>query len=236
MSRSELAGQRLLVVSAHPDDAEFTSGGSLARWTSEGWQVTLVVCTDGSKGSQDVHDDGQSLAATRRIEQENAARLLGIEEVVWLGHPDGELAQTAALREALAYLIRTHRPTRLLTWDSWRPYQLHPDHRAAGLATIDAILAAGNPHFYPEQLRPPHNTRPHRVEEVYLYGVDQPDVWVDITATFERKMAAIECHRSQVVSLRDMALKMSHCNRERAAGHSCTYAEAFKVLHPFCDT
>ncbi len=236
MSHSELAGQRLLVVSAHPDDAEFTSGGSLARWTSEGWQATLVVCTDGSKGSQDPDDDPKLLSMTRRAEQDRAARLLGIEEIVWLGHPDGELAQTAALHEELAYLIRKHRPHRLLTWDVWRPYQLHPDHRAAGLTTMDAILAAGNPHFYPEQLRPPHNTRPHRVEEVYLYGADQPDVWIDITDTLERKMAAIERHQSQVTSLRDMALKMSHCNRERAAGHGYTYAEAFKVLHPFCDT
>lgn len=236
MSRSELAERRLLVISAHPDDAEFTSGGSLGRWTREGWQVTLVVCTDGSKGSQDVNDDAQSLATTRRVEQEGAARLLGIGEIVWLGHPDGELAQALTLREELAYLIRKYRPNRLLTWDAWRPYQLHPDHRAAGLTTMDAILAAGNPHFYPEQLRPPLNTQPHRVEEVYLYGADQPDVWVDISATFEQKMAAIEGHRSQVASLRDMALKMSHCNRERAAGHGYTYAEAFKVLHPFCDT
>ncbi len=228
--------KRLLAIGAHPDDAEFTSGGSLARWAAEGWQATLVVCTDGSKGSQNAGDAPQSLTATRRAEQESAAQRLGLAEVIWLGHPDGELGQVATLHEELTRLIRRYRPDRLLVWDAWRPYQLHPDHRAAGLEAMDAILAAGNPHFYPEQLQPPVSLQPHRVEEVYLYGADAPDEWVDITATFEQKMAAIECHRSQVASLRDMALKMSHCNRERAAGHGYTYAEAFKVLHPFCDT
>lgn len=226
----------MLALSAHPDDAEFTCGGSLAHWASKGWQIHLVVCTDGSKGSQNLGDDPDALAAIRRAEQADSARLLGVHEVIWLGHPDGELAQIANLREELARLIRQHRPARLLAWDAWRPYQLHPDHRAAGLAALDAILAAGNPHFYPAQLQPPHCLTPHKVEEAYLYGSHQPDEWVDITSTFDRKMAAIECHRSQVDSLRDMARKMSLCNRDYGGGHGYTYAEAFKVLHPFCDT
>lgn len=227
----------LLVVAAHPDDAEFTSGGSLARWAAEGWTVFLVVCTNGDKGSQNSNDDPATLSKARRAEQEASARSLGIREVIWLDHPDGRLAQAITLlEEQLTHLIRKYRPDRLLAWDAWRPYQLHPDHRAAGLAAMDAILAAGNPHFYPEQLRPPLDLQPHRVEEAYLYGTDQPDEWVDVTATFERKMAAIECHQSQVASLRDLALKMSHCNQDRGMGHGYTYAEAFKVLHPFCDT
>lgn len=229
--------KQLLVIAAHPDDAEFTSGGSLARWAAEGWTVFLVVCTNGDKGSQNFNDDPATLSKARRAEQEASARSLGIREVIWLDHPDGRLAQAITLlEEQLTHLIRKYCPDRLLAWDAWRPYQLHPDHRAAGLTAIDAILAAGNPHFYPEQLRPPLDLQPHRVEEAYLYGTDQPDEWVDVTATFERKMAAIECHQSQVASLRDLALKMSHCNRDRGMGHGYTYAEAFKVLHPFCDT
>jgi LmbE family N-acetylglucosaminyl deacetylase len=121
-----------------------------------------------------------------------------------------------------------------LSWDAWKPYQLHPDHRAAGLAAIDSVLAAGNPHFFPEHLA--EGLQPYRMEEAYLYGSDQPDVVIDITATFERKMAAIECHRSQVEGLRDLAIQMSHCNQGYGQKNNFTYAEVFKELRPFCDT
>jgi LmbE family N-acetylglucosaminyl deacetylase len=235
MSTGE-AHRRVLAVGAHPDDVEFTSGGSLARWAAEGWSAHLVVCTDGSKGSQDPHDEPVALGRVRRAEQEAAAQALGIAEMIWLGHPDGELSRMPNLVEELAWQIRRVQPDRLLAWDAWRPYELHPDHRAAGLAAVDAVLAASNPHFYPQQLQVAPGLQPHRVEEVYLFGTDQRDIWVDITATFERKMAAIACHASQVVGLRDLALKMSYCNQGYAQGHGYTYAEVFKVLHPFCGT
>lgn len=142
--------------------------------------------------------------------------------------------EAAGLVQELTRLIRQFRPRRLLTWDPWQHYQPHPDHRAAGFAAMDAVLAAGNPHFFPGQLL--EGFRDHRVEEIYFFGTDHPDEWVDITATFEQKMAAIECHSSQVIGLRDLALRMSHCNRNYGEGHGYTYAEAFKRLYPFCDT
>lgn len=118
----------ILVIAAHPDDAEFTSGGSLARWISEGWTVSLIICTDGGKGSQNSGDDLSMVSKTRQTEQEASSRVLGIREVIWLGHPDGQLAQVATrLEEQLTHLIRKYRPDRLLAWDSWKPYQLHPD-------------------------------------------------------------------------------------------------------------
>jgi LmbE family N-acetylglucosaminyl deacetylase len=224
----------LLAVAAHPDDVEYTSGGSLARWIAEGWVVHLVVCTDGGKGSQNPDDNPKSVAKLRRAEQEKAAKVLGVHEVIWLGYSDGVLTQAANLVEQLAFQIRSSRPTRLLTWDAWRPYQLHSDHRAAGLASVDAVLAAGNPHFYPKQLD--EELKPHRVEEAFLYGTDQPDKWVNITNTFEVKMEAIKCHLSQVDHLPELARKMSHCNKDYGAEKGYTYAEAYKVLHPFCDT
>jgi len=227
----------MLVIAAHPDDAEFTSGGSLARWISEGWNVSLIICTDGGKGSQNSEDDPAMVSKTRQAEQEASARVLGIHEVIWLGHPDGQLAQVAIrLEEQLTHLIRKYRPDRLLAWDGWKPYQLHPDHRTAGQAAMDAILSAGIPHFYAEQFQQTPGLQPHRVGEVYLFGTDEPDKWVDITSTFDRKMESIACHRSQVASLRDLAIQMSHCNQERGVNHGYAYAEAFKVLHPFCDT
>ncbi len=230
----EKVQQRLLAVSAHPDDIEYTSGGSVSRWSAEGWAVHLVVCTDGSKGSQNPDDDPKSLVNLRRAEQDEAARVLGVHKVIWLGYPDGELLQAADLIEQLAFQIRLIRPKRLLTWDAWRPYQLHPDHRATGLATVDAVLAAGNPHFYSKQLT--KELKPHQVGEAFLYGTDQPDQWVNITNTFEVKMKAIECHRSQVDHLPELARRMSHCNKDYGTEKGYTYAEAFKVLYPFCDT
>ena len=229
--------KNILVIVAHPDDAEFTSGGSLARWISEGWNVSLIICTDGGKGSQSPDEDSTNLSKTRQAEQDASARVLGIREVIWLGHPDGQLAQVAIqLEEELTHLIRKVRPDRLLAWDAWKPYQLHPDHRTAGQAAMDAILSAGNPHFYAEQFQQTPDLQPHKVGEVYLFGTDEPDEWVDITPTFDQKMESIACHQSQVASLRDLAIQMSRCNRDRGADHGYAYAEAFKVLHPFCDT
>ena len=190
----------------------------------------------GARAARTHSDTREELARARRIEQEAAAEALGITEVIWLGHPDGELTRVPNLVEELAQQIRRVQPDRLLAWDAWRPYELHPDHRVAGLAAVDAVLAAGNPHFYPLQLQGEPGLQPHSVEEVYLFGTDQRDTWVDITATFERKMAAIACHASQVAGLHDLALKMSYCNQGYAQGHGVTYAEVFKVLHPFCDT
>jgi LmbE family N-acetylglucosaminyl deacetylase len=224
----------VLASSAHPDDIEFTSGGSLARWIGEGWVVSLVVCTDGGKGSQNPAIIPAELAAIRRAEQQAAAKILGITEIVFLDHPDGELSRASNLVETLALHLRRRRPNRLVSWDPWKPYQLHPDHRAAGLAVLDAVLAAGNPHYFPYQLAA--GLSPHQVPEIYLYGAAEPDTWVDITATFEQKMAAIEAHRSQVGHLRTLAEQMSHCNRQYGEQGGATYAEAFKLLRPFCDT
>lgn len=225
--------KRVLAVGAHPDDVEYTSGGSLLRWVGEGWAAQLVVCTDGSKGSQDPDTDPAALAEVRRGEQEEAVRALGVQELIWLGYPDGELTQAADLIEKLAYQIRVFRPDRMVSWDGWKPYQLHGDHRAAGMAAMDAVLAAGNPHFYPQQLT--NGLEAYKVEEVYLYGTDGPDTWVDITSAFEGKMKAIVAHESQVDYLPELALKMSNCNQGHGAKLGYTYAEAFKVLRPFCD-
>lgn len=234
MSASQPEGRRVLAISAHPDDAEFTGGGSIAHWQAEGWIVHLAVCTDGGKGSHDPALEPARLAARRREEQWAAAQVLGIADVIFLNHPDGELNRVPDLVVQLTWLIRRIRPHRLLSWDPWRRYELHPDHRAAGLAALDAVLAAGNPHYFPHQLAEGLTT--HQVPEVYLYGADEPDAWVDVTATFERKLAALACHRSQVERLPGLAEDMQRCNARYGRQKGYTYAEAFKVLHPFCDT
>jgi LmbE family N-acetylglucosaminyl deacetylase len=234
MTVLQLGEKRILTVSAHPDDVEFTSGGSLARWNTEGWTVYLAVCTDGGKGSHDPAVDPVALAIQRREEQLAAAEVLGIAEAVFLEHPDGELSRAPDLAAELTRLIRRFRPYRVVTWDPWRRYELHPDHRAAGMATLDAVLAAGNPHYFPRQRA--EGLAAHQVAEVYLYGAEEPDTWVDITATLEGKLAAIACHRSQVEHTPDLLERVRSCNGEYGRESGSPYAEAFKVLHPFCDT
>lgn len=223
---------RALVIAAHPDDAEFTSGGTIARLVHEQWQVYYAICTNGDKGSANPCESPHRLAQLREQEQRAAGKILGLSEIWFLGHPDGALARADTLVIDVARLIRAVKPDRLFAWDPWRHYQLHPDHRAAGLAALDAVLAAGNPHYFPDQLDP---TRAHRVEDVYLFGSDQPDTWVDVTATFAQKMRAIEEHRSQVTNLRVLTEQMTRCNHGDSTSE-IIYAEAFKVLHPFCDT
>ena len=227
-------GRTILAVSAHPDDVEFTNGGALARWAAEGWTVHLVVCTNGDKGSHDPRVDPTALVARRQEEQHAAAEVLDIAEVVFLNYPDGELTRAPDLVAELARFVRRFRPHRLLAWDPWRRYELHPDHRAAGLATLDATLAAGNPHCFPGQLA--EGLTAHQVQEVYLYGAQEPDTWVDIAATLERKLAAIACHRSQVERMPNLAEDMRRCNADYGRESGYAYAEAFKVLRPFCDT
>src|SRR3990172_1523168 len=235
MTDKEQAENRcVLIVGAHPDDADFTCGGSIARWIAEGWTARLVVCTDGSKGSHDPAVIPARLAARRQEEQLAAAEVLGISEAVFLNNPDGELNRAVGLVAEITRPIRRFRPQRVLAWDPWRRYQLHPDHRAAGLATLDAVLAAGNPHYFPEQVA--QGLATHQLQAAYLFGADSPDVWVDISSTFERKLGAIACHRSQVERLPKWAEEILRCNADCGRQPGCNYAEAFKLLRSLCDT
>ena len=142
---------RALGIGAHPDDIEFGAGGTLARWAGAGCEVTMLVVTDGSKGTWDPTMDPHLLAAMRVDEQLEAARVLGAAHVVHLGHVDGELSYTMDLRAEICLQIRLTRPDVVLTHDPWKPYQLHPDHRTTGLAVVDGVVAARDHLFFPEQ-------------------------------------------------------------------------------------
>lgn len=220
------------MVFAHPDDAEFTAGGTLAKWASEGSEIYYAVCTDGTKGSDDEEVSAEALVLRRQAEQREAARVLGVKEVVFLEHTDGELVLDQALKAELAHLIRALRPGTLLTWDPWRPYQLHSDHRVAGQAALDAVMAAANARYFPEQLK--DELKPHWVEEVYLFGTDSPDLWVDISDTFAQKIEAIAQHVSQIADLDKTEKEIGGWNRSLGRSKGITYAEAFKVLRPHC--
>lgn len=185
---------RALAVGAHPDDVEFGAGATLARWAGAGCEVSLVICTDGSKGTWDPDADLAELVRTRQDEARAAAAALGATgEVRFLGVTDGELSDERAVRSVVARAIRELRPDVLLGHDPWQRYRLHPDHRAAGWLTCDALVAARDPHFFPE-----HGLAPHRPGALLLFEADQPDhVEPAEEAHLAAKLAALESHRSQ---------------------------------------
>ena len=188
---------RALAVAAHPDDVEFGCGATLAKWASAGCEVSHLICTDGSKGSWDPDQDPADLVAQRQVEQRAAARALGAAgEVAFLGWPDGELDSGLRQRWQVAYWIRRLRPEVVLGHDPWKRYRLHPDHRQAGFLTVDGVVAARDPHFFPEQ-ELPH----HRPEALLLFEADEPDHVEQVDATaVARKLDALEAHRSQLRS------------------------------------
>ena len=196
MSRNLPTPTSALSVSAHPDDTEFGCGATLARWAAEGCVVHLVVCTDGSKGSWDPNTDVAQLVVRRQAEQREAARRLGATgEVVFLGYTDGELEAHLRARALLASWIRRLRPAVVLGHDPWKRYRIHPDHRQAGLLTTEAIVAARDPHFFPEQ-----NLPAHRPGHLLLFEADAPDHYEDAGGWARAKIAALEAHESQFES------------------------------------
>jgi LmbE family N-acetylglucosaminyl deacetylase len=193
-SRDLPVPERALAVGAHPDDVEFQAGATLAKWAAAGCEVSILICTDGSKGTWDPHADLDALVAIRRREAAAAARALGARgEVVDLGRVDGELEDDRATRSEVAREIRRLRPDVLLGHDPWKRYRLHPDHRAAGWLVIDGIVGARDPHFFPE-LR----TAPHRPSALLLFEADEPDhVEVATDEWLARRCDALERHVSQ---------------------------------------
>ncbi len=196
-------GNSVLVVMAHPDDAEFGCGGTIARWAAAGKHINYVLCTSGDKGSSDPSMSPYRLAQMRRAEQINAAHVLGAREVTFLSHEDGTLRNTIELRRDIVREIRRYRPDAVICQDPamrWggSRYLNHPDHRAAGDACLDAVYpSARDPHVFPELLI--EDLQPHKVREVFV-STSQPnaDVWVDITDCFELKLAGLRAHVSQV--------------------------------------
>ena len=210
MSTSTLpASQSALAIVAHPDDAEFGCAGTLALWAREGWQVYLAICTDASGGGSDeARDVGpaarRAITDTRKAEQHAAAAVLGLRGVFFLDYPDGLLTPSLDLRRDLVRLIRTVRPTRLLCQSperTWKPsYSVprhHPDHLAAGAATMAAMYpAAQNPWDFPELLA--EGLEPHKVRELFVTSAPEINFAVDISSTLDVKIASLRAHHSQL--------------------------------------
>ena len=222
--------QTVLVVTPHPDDAEGGAGGTIAKWTSEGTKVVLVVCTNGDKGTSDRAISPEELAATREKEQLNAAKVLDIAEVVFLRFPDQNLEDCVDFRKALVRQIRKHRPDLVLTIDPNRPYIRHRDHYMTGRVTLDAVFPYARDHLaFPDLLD--EGLEPFNVREVWLFRSEHPDTYIDITDTFETKMDSLYCHVSQMSRPRDVASSRSRARAaETGKAIGGGLAEAFKRI------
>jgi LmbE family N-acetylglucosaminyl deacetylase len=187
---------RALAIGAHPDDVEFGCGGTLAKWAADGCEIFHLVLTDGSKGTWDPNVDPAQLVLTRQCEQRAAAQTLGggrsEGDVVFLGWIDGELDSGLRQRWEVTYWIRRFQPDVVLGHDPWRRYRIHPDHRHAGFLTTDAIVAARDPKFFPEQ-----QVKPHRPSTLLLWEADEPDHVEDIGQVIGSKVKALLAHESQ---------------------------------------
>jgi LmbE family N-acetylglucosaminyl deacetylase len=192
----------VLAVFAHPDDAEITAGGTIAKWCAAGRTVHLLVLTNGDRGSNDASVEPAELARTRERETVAAAEVLGVEETTVLGVPDGELENTAEVRGHVVSAIRGLRPSTLVSCDptAWfldDRYVNHADHRTAGEIALDSIFpGAGNPHFFPEHLA--RGLSAHQVTDVWLGLTSEPNHHEDVTGHLETKLAALAEHESQV--------------------------------------
>lgn len=223
-----------MVITGHPDDAEFGPAGTAAAWIDAGSVGRLVCCTSGDQGGEDPTMDPFELAAVREREQRAAAQVIGYESVAFLHQPDGALANDLPLREQLVREIRTFRPDAVLATDPETVFfgdggVNHTDHRAAGMAAVDAVYpAARNPMTFPWLAR--DGLAAHVVRRIYLFWSNHPTVWVDIGATLDRKLAALHEHRSQIADMDALDARITAWATEEGAAIGAAAAEALRVI------
>jgi LmbE family N-acetylglucosaminyl deacetylase len=220
--------QRAMVVVAHPDDAEWGCAGTVAKWCAEGWEVVYVLCTDGSKGSEDPEMTSGRLVEIRKQEQLNAGKVLGLKDIVFLGYEDSMLEPTLELRRDIAREIRRHRPDVLICMNPVRSvdgegYLGHPDHFASGEAALSAVFLT-----FTELLR--EGLEPHKVKEVWMmFHGDTADKFVDVSAYMDTAVDALKQHQTQV-SEEDAEVGMRQWRNSTGQKVGFEFAEAFKVF------
>lgn len=228
--------KRVLCINAHPDDQEFTVGGTLAKWARGGAEIVTVVITSGDAGSNDRTEATMNktrLAALREVEQKNASAILGVQETVFLHYADGTLQPTIDLRRDLTRLVRKYKPDAVVCGDPTtrfygNSYMNHPDHRAAGDAACDAVFpSAGTRFIFPELLA--EGYEPHEVSRVFLHGSEKNDAWVDISETLEIKCRALKQHPSQLGDWDPME-RMKEWAAEEGKEKGLSAAEAYRVM------
>jgi len=218
----------ILVISPHPDDAEICAGGTVAGWTAQGKKVVIIVCSSGEKGTSDPTLTTARLAQIREQEQRASAEVLGIQETFFLNYPDQGLEDTKDFRKEIVCLIRTYRPEILMTCDPYRRYIEHRDHRIVGQVCLDAVFPYARDHLaYPDLIN--DGLLPHKVKELYFWLPEDINYRSDITNTFEVKLSALQCHKSQIngFGISDLEGWLKETAKKIARGENFDLAEAF---------
>jgi len=219
-----------MVVVAHPDDLEFGSAGTVAKWIRRGLTGILVQVTSGDRGSPDPDMTPERLMEIREQEQRESVAILGISDVVFLREPDGQTDTSYRFRGRLVREIRRFRPDIVITHDPWRPYALHPDHRNVGITTTDAIYpTARDAIYFPEHYHE-EGLQPWKVAELMFVGAEHPDSYVDVSETFDVKLAALRRHDSQVGRSQNLEERLRERLTEVGKQADLPMAEAFRRL------
>jgi len=224
--------RRAMVITAHPDDSEFGAGGTVAKLVREGKLVTYCILTNGNKGSSDRQMAPERLVKIREEEQRNAARVLGVETIDFLGFPDCELEDTRASRMAVTAAIRRHRPDLVITQNPHRTKLLgasHRDHRVAAGIALDCVYPLARDHMaFPELIA--QGIEPHKVKEVHMMWWENPEATVDISDTMDLKIKALACHVSQLKDMAAVEKRVRERGAELGKPKGYAYAETFEQI------
>ena len=229
--------KRILEVFAHPDDPEFFAGATFAKWAADGASITFVIATSGDKGSADPQMTAEKLAQIREEEERQAAAVLGVEQVVFLRYKDGELFPTLGLRRDITRLIRMKKPDIVVTLDPtvfW--YETrginHPDHRAIGAATLEAVFPTARDRLNFIELERDEGLKPHKTLTVYIAGAAQPTLTVDVSNAIETQIRALQAHKSQIADMDKMAERIRHRSLDPASPPEYPrHIEKFRVIN-----
>lgn len=226
--------KKFLVFSPHPDDVDFGCSATVAKLTSEGNEVVYCIVTNGEKGVHKVHQSKRAMMLMREQEQRAAARTVGVREVIFLREADGTLENTQDLRRRLTRVVREVRPDIVIsqdpgnqTFDSFGRF--HRDHRVTAEAVFDALYpAVGSIGFFPELTKA--DIMPHQIEEVWFWGTDKPNMWVDVSRTMDKKIGALHAHESQIKDVKAMEKRMRDRARDAGKKKGMKYTETFRRL------
>lgn len=234
---NEIGIKTILVFNAHPDDTEIGCGGTVVKFAEEGNRVILVIMTNGEKGSSDNNNNFKKLISIRKKETQQAAEFMGVEKVVHLNYPDGELEDNKKIRGQVVKLIRIYRPDIIIVPDPtaifFDNYINHSDHRTAGWIVVNSLIPAGNWNFYRNQFT--IKIKPHNVSEIYFAVSREPNWAVDISGTFEKKVKALSFHESQVNNSSPTPFvffqtMLKNWAEESGKKHKMKYAEEFRRI------
>jgi LmbE family N-acetylglucosaminyl deacetylase len=225
--------KKVLVITPHPDDADFWCSGTIAKWLGDGATVRYVLCTDGGKGTTDPNISSADLSKLREQEQADAVEALGVQELVLLHHPDGSLEDDDELRKELVRQIRQVQPDVVLCPEPYRKnLAWHRDHRIAGQVALDAVFPCARDHLHFVELWRDEGLEPHKTPTMLFWGTENADTTIDITESMDAKIKAVAAHKSQMDgrSLKEIEDFVRERAQVSEGGSGKEYVEAFRKV------